>query len=143
MSKKPSGPHSAHNRAPRQAAADCINRALEKSDVAEICHAIGAATRLYNISDLALKSGLARPSIHRAFAGDPIKPNFTTVFNVLDAMGFQLHVTVRPGARARTARLKSDERIAKSLNADVSGNAPHPCGGSAERHRTGRSNLTL
>ena len=94
---------------PRQAAADCMNQALEKSDVAEICLAIAAATRLYNISDLAQKSGLARPSIHRAFAGDPIKPNFTTVFNVLDALGFQLHVTVRPGARARAARLKSDK----------------------------------
>ena len=91
---------------PGQAAADRINEAFKKSDIAEICHAIGAATRLYNISDLALKSGLARPSIHRAFAGDPIKPNFTTVFNVLDAMGFRLHVTVRPGARARAARLK-------------------------------------
>jgi probable addiction module antidote protein len=90
----------------RQAAADLINEAFKKSDVAEICHAIGAATRLYNISDLAQKSGLARPSLHRAFAGDPIKPNFTTVFNVLDAMGFQLHVTVRRGAPARAARLK-------------------------------------
>ena len=46
----------------RQAAADCINRAFAKSDIAEICHAIAAATRLYNISDLAQKSGLARPS---------------------------------------------------------------------------------
>ena len=91
----------------RQAAADLINEAFKKSDIAGICHAIGAATRLYNISDLAEKSGLARPSIHRAFAGDPIKPNFTTVFNVLDAMGFRLHVTVRPGALARVARLKS------------------------------------
>jgi len=93
----------------RQAAADLINEAFKKSDVAGICHAIGAATRLYNISDLAQKSGLARPSIHRAFAGDPIKPNFTTVFNVLDAMGFQLQVTVRRGARARAARLRSDD----------------------------------
>ena len=92
----------------RQAAADCINQALEKSDIAEICHAIAAVTRLYNISDLAQKSGLARPSIHRAFAGDPKKPN-TTVFNVLDAMGFQLHVTVRRGGRARAARVKSGE----------------------------------
>jgi probable addiction module antidote protein len=91
----------------RQVAADLINQAFKKSDIAEICHAIGAATRLYNISDLAQKSGLARPSIHRAFAGDPRKPNFTTVFNVLDAMGFQLHVTVRRGAGA--ARLKSVE----------------------------------
>ena len=104
MSKKTVRPALRPQSSPRQAAADCINRALEKSDVAEICHAIGAATRLYNISDLALKSGLARPSIHRAFAGDPIKPNFTTVFNVLDAMGFRLHVTVRRGPGA--ARLK-------------------------------------
>jgi probable addiction module antidote protein len=91
---------------PRQAAADCLNQALEKPDIVEICHAIGAAIRLYNISDLAQKSGLARPSLHRAFAGDPRKPNLTTVLNVLDAMGFRLHVTVRRGARARAARLK-------------------------------------
>ena len=95
--------------ASRRAAADLINEAFKKSDIAGICHAIGAATRLYNISDLAEKSGLARPSLHRAFAGDPIKPNFTTVFNVLDAMGFQLQVTVRRGARARAARLRSDD----------------------------------
>jgi probable addiction module antidote protein len=91
----------------RKAAADGINRALAKSDVAEIFRAIGAATRLYNISDLAQRSGLARPSIHRAFAGDPKKPNFTTVLSVLDAMGMRLHVTVRRGARTKSARLKS------------------------------------
>ena len=85
----------------REAAADVINQAFKKSDFSEICHAIGAATRLYNISDLAKKSGLSRPSLHRAFAGDPKKPNFTTVFNVLEAMGFQLHVTVRREAAAR------------------------------------------
>jgi probable addiction module antidote protein len=90
----------------RQAAADCINQALEKLDSAEICHAIAAATHLYNISDLARKSRLARQSIHRAFAGDPKKPKFTTVLNVLDAMGFQLHVTMRRDAPARAARLK-------------------------------------
>ena len=93
----------------RRAAADLINEALKKSDVAEICRAIGAATRLYNISDLAQKSGLARQSIYRAFAADPRKPKFTTVLSVLDAMGFQLQVTVRRGARARAARLRSDD----------------------------------
>ena len=71
MSKKFVRPAPRPDSNERQAAADCINRALAKSDIAEICHAIGAATRLYNISDLAQKSGLARPSIHRAFAGDP------------------------------------------------------------------------
>ena len=100
----------------RQAAADLINQAFKKSDVAEICHAIGAATRLYNISDLAQKSGLARSSLHRAFAGNPIKPNFTTAFNVLDAMGFRLHVTVRRDAGA--ARLKSDKNFQDAVIGD-------------------------
>jgi probable addiction module antidote protein len=105
MSKISGGCATRPQPASRRAAADLINEAFEKSDVAEICHAIGAATRLFNISDLAQKSKLARPSIHRAFAGDPQKPNFTTVFNVLEAMGFQLHVTMRRSGGA--ARLKS------------------------------------
>jgi len=88
----------------RQAAADCINQALETSDIAEICQAIGAATRLYNISDLAHRSGIERQSVYRAFAGGPKHPNFTTVLSVLDAMGFRLHVTVRrPIAQSRRA----------------------------------------
>jgi probable addiction module antidote protein len=101
MSEKSVRPSTRSQSSQRQAAADCINQALAKSDIAEICHAIGAATHLYNISDLARKSGRARTSIHRAFAGDPKKmPQFTTVLNVLDAMGFRLHVTVRWGAEA-------------------------------------------
>jgi probable addiction module antidote protein len=106
MSKKYVRPASRVQSNHRKAAADRINRALAKSDVAEIFHAIGAATRLYNISDLAQKAGLARPTIHRAFAGDPKKPNFTTVLSVLDAMGLRLRVTVRRGGPARAARLK-------------------------------------
>ena len=108
MSKKSVRPATRPPSSQRKAAADRINQAFEKSDIAEICHAIGAATRLYNISDLAQKSGLARPSIHRAFAGKR-KPNFTTVLNVLDAMGLRLRVTVRRRGPARAARLKSDE----------------------------------
>jgi probable addiction module antidote protein len=92
----------------RQAAADCINQALEKLDSAEICHAIAAATHLYNISDLARKSGLARPSIHRAFAGDPTKPNFTTVLNVLDAMGFPVACHGAPGRSRTGGALETD-----------------------------------
>ena len=106
MSKKTVGSAPRPQSSRRQAAADLINHAFKKSDVAEICHAIGAATRLYNISDLAQKSGLARPSLHRAFAGDPKKPNFTTVLSVRDAMGSRLRVTVCRGGPARAARLK-------------------------------------
>ena len=107
MSKKSVRPATRPPSSSRQAAADLINQAFKKSDIAEICHAIAAATTLYNISDLAQKSGLARQSIYRSFADDRPKPNFTTVLSVLDAMGFQLHVTVRRGAAA--ARLKSVE----------------------------------
>ena len=109
MSKKSVRTASRPQRSPRQAAADRINQAFEKSDIAGIYHAIGAATRLYNISDLAQISGLARPSLHRAFAGNPKKPNFTTVLNVLDAMGLRLRVTLRRRGPARAARSKSDE----------------------------------
>ena len=106
MSKKSVRPAIEPQLSRRQEAADCINQALEKSDIAEVCRAIAAATHLYNISDLARKSGLARPSIHRAFASDQQKPNFTTVLSVLDAMGFRLRVTIPRGDPARVARLK-------------------------------------
>jgi probable addiction module antidote protein len=79
-------------------------QALEKSDIAEICHAIGADSRLYNISDLAHRSGMVSQSVYRAFAGGSKHPNFRTVLNALDAMGFRSHVTVRRGAPARAAR---------------------------------------
>jgi probable addiction module antidote protein len=77
------------------------------SDIDEIRHAIGAAIRLYNISDIAKASGLERPTIYRAFEGDAQHPSFKTFLSVLDAMGFQLHVTVRRDARARLARPKA------------------------------------
>jgi probable addiction module antidote protein len=79
MSEKSFRPPIPRQPCDRQAAADYINQALEKSDAAEICLALADATRLYNISDLAQKSGLARQSIYRAFAADPRKPKFTTV----------------------------------------------------------------
>ena len=63
MSKKSVRPAIQPQLSRRQEAADCINQALEKSDAAEICNALADATRLYNITDLAQKSGLARQSI--------------------------------------------------------------------------------
>jgi probable addiction module antidote protein len=87
----------------RREAGNQIDRAFEHSDITEICQAIGAAIRDYNISDIANESGIARQTVYRAFAGRPKHPNFTTVLTVLDALGFQLHVTVRRKARARLA----------------------------------------
>lgn len=91
----------------RRELTDRINRAFVTSDIDEIRHAIGAAIRRYNISDIAKASGLERPTIYRAFEGDARHPSFKTVLSVLDAMGFQLHVTVRRKARARLAPPKA------------------------------------
>ena len=96
MSKNSVGP-ATHPQPSRQEAADLINEAFKKSDVAKF------VMPLAPLPDLAQKSGLARPSL----CSRSNKTNFTTVFNVLDAMGFQLHVTVRRDAGA--ARLKSVE----------------------------------
>ena len=87
--------------------ADHINRAFENSDVTEICQAIGAAIRDYNVSDIADQSGSARQTVYRAFARGPKRLNLTTVLTVLDALGFQLHVRVRRKARARLALPKA------------------------------------
>ncbi|HVX79292.1 MAG TPA: addiction module antidote protein [Bradyrhizobium sp.] len=69
-----------------------INRALQRTDVAEVCAAIGSAVRLHNASEIARKAGIERPSIYRAF-GPAGSPNFSTVLKVLGAMGLRLKVT--------------------------------------------------
>jgi probable addiction module antidote protein len=56
-----------------------MNRAFETSDVAAICNAIGDATRLHNISDIAKKAGIERPSIYRAFRDQRIAKPFNRV----------------------------------------------------------------
>jgi probable addiction module antidote protein len=82
----------------RSEIAECINNAFKSDDIVAICRAIGEATRLHNISDIAKRANLGPTSIYRAFGGRR-SPNFSTVLSVLDAMGFQLRVTQRPGPR--------------------------------------------
>ena len=74
--------------------AEDINEAFETGDIDKICEAIGVATRLHNVSVIAKQTGLARPSVYRAFRSGRL-PNFSTVLSVLDAMGLQLRVTAR------------------------------------------------
>ena len=89
------------SRASRRVIAERINGALETGDIVEICHAIGAATRQHNIADLARRSGIERTSLYRAFGGREKHPNFCTVLNVLNAMGFELRVITRQNIGAR------------------------------------------
>jgi probable addiction module antidote protein len=90
-----------------------INKALKSSDIVAICRAIRDAIRLHNISDVAKKARIERPSVYRAFAGQQF-PNLSTVLRVLDAMGFQLKVTQRRGQRAKLARPRNAQRSPKA-----------------------------
>ena len=102
MSKKSVRPATRPPSSSRQAAADLINQAFKKSDFAEICHAIAAATTLYNISDLAQKSGLARQSIYRAFAGDQ-KSQTSRLFSVFSTRWASGCMSRCAGARQQRA----------------------------------------
>jgi DNA-binding phage protein len=44
-----------------------LNAALGSPDIALICEAIGDAVMLHNVSDIARKARLERPSLYRAF----------------------------------------------------------------------------
>jgi probable addiction module antidote protein len=70
MSEKALGSSITSPQSSRREVVDYINRALETADIAENCRAIGTVARLYNISDLAHRSGIERGSVYRAFAGD-------------------------------------------------------------------------
>jgi probable addiction module antidote protein len=78
----------------RDEVAAYISHALATSDIVRINRAIRKVMFLHPVTDIAKKSGVERTSLYRAF-GRKQYPNFTTVLNVLDAMGLQLKVTVR------------------------------------------------
>jgi probable addiction module antidote protein len=82
-----------------------INRALQTTDIAKVCAAIGNAVRLHNASEIARKAGIERPSVYRAF-GSAGSPNFTTVVRVLDAMGFRLKLLPRQKGKRIAKRQK-------------------------------------
>jgi len=80
-----------------------INEKLGSSDIVSICKAIGEAITLHDVSDIARKAGLERPSLYRAFGQAQHLPNFSTVFNVLGAMGLRLKV-IKSRKRRRLKR---------------------------------------
>jgi probable addiction module antidote protein len=109
IDKLPIGPGSS-----QREIADYINHAFETSDFVGICEAIGAAAHLHNISDIAKKSGIERPSVYRAFSGRKTFPNFNTVLNVLNARGFQLQIRVRRGECAKRARFARSSELSET-----------------------------
>jgi probable addiction module antidote protein len=72
---------------------DVINAAFHSKDVNRIAKAIGAAAKAQNVSEVARRAGLARPSLYRAFDREESSPNMTTVVRTLDAIGLELKVS--------------------------------------------------
>jgi probable addiction module antidote protein len=71
---------------------EVINAAFHSKDVSRIAKAIGAAAKAQNVSEVARRAGLARPSLYRAFDREGSAPSMTTVARTLDAMWLELKV---------------------------------------------------
>ncbi len=84
---------------------DFLNAAFNSGDLDRISQAIGTAAKVHNISDVARRARLSRPSVYRAFAGHGTYPNLTTVVRILGAMGLGLKVGRITKHGARSSRL--------------------------------------
>lgn len=88
-----------------------INAALEASDIALFCAAVGEAVMLHNVSEIARQAGLKRTSLYRVFGDKQCHPNFSTVLSVLEALGLQLKVVRSPKRRSRLARGNDPKKL--------------------------------
>jgi probable addiction module antidote protein len=84
---------------------DFLNAAFDSGDLDRISQAIGTAAKVHNISDVARRARLSRPSVYRAFAGHGTYPNLTTVVRILGAMGLGLKVGRITKHGAKSSRL--------------------------------------
>jgi probable addiction module antidote protein len=84
---------------------DFLNAAFDSGDLDRISQAIGTAAKVHNISDVARRARLSRPSVYRAFAGRGTYPNLTTVVRILGAMGLGLKVGRITQHAAKSSRL--------------------------------------
>ena len=68
MSNKPERPSVALS----ENVENCINKALQSSDMIAICEAIWDALRLHNFCDIAKTAGMRRTSIYRSFGASSL-----------------------------------------------------------------------
>jgi DNA-binding phage protein len=68
---------------------------------------LARSTRQHNVSDLARRAGIERTALYRAFAGRETHPNFSTVLNLLNVMGFESCVANRESVQACMSPVKA------------------------------------
>jgi probable addiction module antidote protein len=91
----------------------CIEEA--PADPAFFKHALGTIARSRNMSALARETGLTREGLYKAFS-EIGNPSFTTMWKVLNALGYRLRVEAIPQEVVRKApakrAIRPQERIA-------------------------------
>ena len=100
-----------------QGIAEFLRLVCEDGSPAEIAKALGDVSRARGMSEIAKKTGLARPALYRALSGEG-KPELATIAKVAQALGFQLTLTPRlaPAAKPAVRRAKP-KAPAKSADA--------------------------
>jgi len=72
-----------------QAISEYLTIVMEESDPAELAKALGTIARARGMTDIAMKSGLARESIYKALRPNS-QPRFETINRVCHALGVRL-----------------------------------------------------
>lgn len=90
-----------------------LEAALEKGDPAFFQHALGIVARAQGMQDVATKADTSRAGLYKALSNTG-NPEFTTVYRVIDALGYRLTL----------ARKKKGTHPAGRSTADHTGPAP-------------------
>ena len=69
-----------------------LEAVFEDGDPALINHALGVVARAKGMTEIAERTGMGRQSLYKALSADG-HPEFTTVLNVVRALGLKLTVT--------------------------------------------------
>ena len=69
--------------------AEYLRLTCEDGSPAEIARALGAVARARGMTDIAAKTGLARPALYKALSGEG-NPELATIAKVAEALGFRL-----------------------------------------------------
>lgn len=71
--------------------AEYLNVVLQKGDNSDLITALGHVAKAIGMTKIAEETGLSRPSLYKALS-DGAKPQFSTIFKVLKAVGGQISV---------------------------------------------------
>ena len=71
--------------------AEYLNSVLEEGDNDDIITALGHIAKAIGMTKIAEETGMSRPSLYKALS-DGAKPQFSTIMNVLKAVGGQIRI---------------------------------------------------